>query len=304
VALGHRASEGSDAQIRDPDNVRRVLQELEGCNLVVLSGNKARLLAEAIGAGGRQYIELPHVGNTGSQSELHGSSSSGFGLCPSRVPCAALGRRGRSGKTRASTAFERVDFFHIRENHWLVHSEDETRQEEEDFAVDTTGNGPTDKQREKRRGIAAESLVASMCVLGSDGELNVATSLVDDEGVDLVFYRSAGGPTLSVQVKAHFFDSPEKIERKGMNTVLSRGTFRARDDLYLLFLVVDQFEAQIQTAWLVPSVEFRKSKTGMNLRFQASPDRDSGSPWADFQVVPPGSKELAAGIMSALARLE
>jgi hypothetical protein len=37
------------------------------------------------------------------------------------------------------------------------------------FAVDTTGNGPTDKQREKRRGIAAESLVASMCGLGSMG---------------------------------------------------------------------------------------------------------------------------------------
>jgi hypothetical protein len=133
--------------------------------------------------------------------------------------------------------------------------------------------------------------------------LNVATSLVDDEGVDLVFYRSAGGPTLSVQVKSHFFDSPEKIERKGMSTVLSRGTFRARNDLYLLFLMVDQYEARIQTAWLVPSVEFSKSKTGVNLRFQAS-DRDSGSPWADFQVVPPGSMELAAGIMSALAQIE
>ncbi|MEX1263859.1 MAG: hypothetical protein WEE66_07985 [Actinomycetota bacterium] len=65
VALGHRVSEGSDAQIRDPDNVQRVLQELEGCNLVVLSGNKARLLAEAMGASGRQYVEVPHVGNKG-----------------------------------------------------------------------------------------------------------------------------------------------------------------------------------------------------------------------------------------------
>jgi len=65
VALGHRASEGSDAQIRDPDNVGRVLRELEGCNLVVLSGNKAKLLAEAMGASGRQYVEVPHVGNKG-----------------------------------------------------------------------------------------------------------------------------------------------------------------------------------------------------------------------------------------------
>lgn len=65
VALGHGASERSDAQIRDPDNVRRVLQELEGCNLVVLSGNKAKLLAEPVGASGRQYVEVPHVGNKG-----------------------------------------------------------------------------------------------------------------------------------------------------------------------------------------------------------------------------------------------
>ena len=159
--------------------------------------------------------------------------------------------------------------------------------------MDTMGNGPTDKQREKRRGIAAESLVASMCVLGSDGKLNVATSLVDDEGVDLVFYRSAGGPTLSVQVKSHFFDAPGQIERRGVNTLLNPRVFSARDDLYLLFLVVDQYEARIQTAWLVPSVEFSNRRTGKNLRFQASPDPESGSPWAQYLVDSLGARELA-----------
>jgi hypothetical protein len=62
---GDRASEGSDAQVRHPGNVRRVLQELEGCDHVVLSGNKAKLLAEAIGASLRQYVEVPHIGNKG-----------------------------------------------------------------------------------------------------------------------------------------------------------------------------------------------------------------------------------------------
>ena len=170
--------------------------------------------------------------------------------------------------------------------------------------MDTTGNGPTDEQRGKRRGIAAESLVASMCVLGSDGELNVATSLVDDEGVDLVFYRSAGGPTLSVQVKSHFFDAPGEIERRGAKALLNPGTYRPRDDLYLLFLVVDQYAARIQTAWLVPSEEFSESKTGKNLRFQASPDPDSGSPWARYLVDPLTPGEIADRIMSALEGLE
>jgi hypothetical protein len=122
--------------------------------------------------------------------------------------------------------------------------------------------------------------------------------------VDLVFYRSAGGPTLSVQVKSHFYDAPEKIERRGVNALLNPRVFSARDDLYLLFLVVDQYEARVQTAWLVPSVEFSNRRTGKNLRFQASADPDSGSPWAHFLVDPPGSKDLAARIMSALARLE
>lgn len=65
VALGHRVSEARDTQVRDRGNVRRVLEELEGCDLVVLSGNKARLLGEAIGASRRTVFPVPHVGNRG-----------------------------------------------------------------------------------------------------------------------------------------------------------------------------------------------------------------------------------------------
>lgn len=38
-----------------------------------------------------------------------------------------------------------------------------------------------------RVGKAVEHLVAAGCILISDAKLNVSTSLVDDEGVDLVF---------------------------------------------------------------------------------------------------------------------
>jgi len=40
-----------------------------------------------------------------------------------------------------------------------------------------------------RMGKAAEHLVAAFCILATRGELNVSTSLVDDERVDLVFHR-------------------------------------------------------------------------------------------------------------------
>jgi uracil-DNA glycosylase len=65
VALGHSASEARDTQIQAPGNVERILRELEGCSLVVLSGNKASILAEALRRSGKTVIEVPHVGNKG-----------------------------------------------------------------------------------------------------------------------------------------------------------------------------------------------------------------------------------------------
>lgn len=64
-ALGDRASEAGNAEIRALSNVERVLQELEGCRLVVLSGHKARLLAEPVRRSGRAVVEVPHAGNRG-----------------------------------------------------------------------------------------------------------------------------------------------------------------------------------------------------------------------------------------------
>jgi uracil-DNA glycosylase len=63
IALGHRTSEAPDTEIRAPSNVRRVLRELEGCGLVVLCGNKAKVLAPALRESRKSIIEVPHVGN-------------------------------------------------------------------------------------------------------------------------------------------------------------------------------------------------------------------------------------------------
>jgi hypothetical protein len=65
VALGHSASEARDTEIYAPNNVRRVLREVEGCSLVVLSGNKARVLARGIRESRKTVVEVPHVGNKG-----------------------------------------------------------------------------------------------------------------------------------------------------------------------------------------------------------------------------------------------
>lgn len=57
-----------------------------------------------------------------------------------------------------------------------------------------------------RMGKAAELLVAATCILQSRAKLNVSTSIIDDEGVDLVFHLREHTATLAVQVKARMSD--------------------------------------------------------------------------------------------------
>ena len=64
-SLGHSTSEAPNTEIRAPRNVRRVLQEVEDCRLVVLGGKKAGLLAQEIQASRKTVVEVPHVGNQG-----------------------------------------------------------------------------------------------------------------------------------------------------------------------------------------------------------------------------------------------
>lgn len=73
-----------------------------------------------------------------------------------------------------------------------------------------------DNRDSARLGKAVEQLVAATCILTSGMELNVSTSFVDDEGVDLVFARTIQPKTLTVQVKS----------RRRTGTSMSRGTFR------------------------------------------------------------------------------
>lgn len=105
-----------------------------------------------------------------------------------------------------------------------------------------------------RKGRAVEHLVAAICVLASGGELN---ALTDDEGVDLSLKRRNGSRTLDVQVKARFSDEDgsAQLRRGRFNANVREETFRPREDLYVLYVVVDGSRAEIELAWLVPSEE-------------------------------------------------
>jgi hypothetical protein len=156
-----------------------------------------------------------------------------------------------------------------------------------------------------RIGKAVEHLVAASCILASGARLNVSTSLVDDEGVDVVFHQRGGVATIAAQIKSRSTNTAGIA--KGAFAAFVRGqTFRPRFDLYLLFVVVDQEAASIGPVWLVPSVAFDENApmTGRGLRrFNASTRPKASDRWRGYRLdgedVP---AQLANRLLDLLAR--
>lgn len=155
-----------------------------------------------------------------------------------------------------------------------------------------------------RMGKASEYLVAASCILATRGELNVSTSLVDDEGVDLVFHRRGSVATLAVQVKARM--STTVVVQRGQCLANVRAqTFQPRADLDMLFLAVDVDRAAIMTAWLVPSGAFaamvgQPNGKGIH-RFSASMKPESKDRWAPYRLA---AGELPQRILARLTERE
>ena len=155
-----------------------------------------------------------------------------------------------------------------------------------------------------RMGKAVEYLVAATCILASRGELNASTSLVDDEGVDLVFNRRGSSAMLAVQVKARMSDS-KRVQAGSVVAFVRSQTFRPRPDLDLLFVAVDVREARIRASWLVPSEDFAanagKPSSRGRLRFYASLSATGRDRWRDYRLEP---AELASRVLERLADLD
>lgn len=137
-----------------------------------------------------------------------------------------------------------------------------------------------------RMGKAVEHLVAAACILSTRGNLNVSTSLVDDEGVDLVFHARDGVRTLAVQVKARMSDSKTVRTKQRFIAMVREATFVPRTDLAMLFVLADVAEGRYTTAWLVPSEEFAsraKVRSDGKRRFVASLKLDTKDQWVSFR---------------------
>lgn len=168
----------------------------------------------------------------------------------------------------------------------------------------TTGSYLDKSPDSARMGKAAELLVASFCILATRGELNVSTSIVDDEGVDLVFHRRGSSATLAVQVKARMSDTKGVMAGTFIAQV-RQTTFRPRHDLDLLFVAIDIEAGSISEAWLVPSAQFLTiagSPNGRGVyRFTASMKPTSHDRWSLYRL---DASRLPIAILNRLAQLE
>ena len=155
-----------------------------------------------------------------------------------------------------------------------------------------------------RKGVAVEYLIAASCMLASDFQLNVSTSLVDDEGVDLVFHRCDGSATLAVQIKSRSWSSKIMRDHERFIAQVRRTTFHERPDLFLLFVAVDARFADYGPVWLVPSVDFAAAvaaSRGTKLRFVASASPASKDRWTEYRME---RSELPDRILEALDKIE
>jgi len=154
-----------------------------------------------------------------------------------------------------------------------------------------------------RMGKAAEYLVAAFCILATRGRLNVSTSLVDDEGVDLVFHRRDSTATLAVQVKARMSDS-KRVKSEGFVAFVRAQTFTPRPGLDMLFVAIDIARGAVMKAWLVPSEIYAdalgKPNSKGRFRFIASMKDGTQDRWRPYRLE---AEELPAAVLKRLDTL-
>ena len=137
------------------------------------------------------------------------------------------------------------------------------------------------------KGKIAATLVGVACVRESNGQINVASPFVDDEGVDLIFYRRGGtGKAILAQVKSRTKQS-KTLSRGKFRVQVRRASFKPREGYYLIFVALEQLGKGLHdTLWFIPSVDFQRKLVGQKgekvLVFESR--FDSRDMWEEYRT--------------------
>ncbi len=113
------------------------------------------------------------------------------------------------------------------------------------------------------KGKIAATLIGMACAQGSKGEINFASPFVDDEGVDLIFFRKGGGgKAVLAQVKSRTMQS-KLLSRGTFRVQVRRASFKPREGYYFIFVAFDESRKGLfDTLWFIPSVDFERKLAG------------------------------------------
>jgi hypothetical protein len=155
------------------------------------------------------------------------------------------------------------------------------------------------KRGNHSKGRPVELFVAAYCMLASKNQLNMLTSYVDDDGVDLVLKRWQREALLAIQVKACFVGSKGVDDNREFTCKLNPSTFRASDDSYVLLTVVDEGQVKLDPIWLVPSTYLKKSS--LQVRINLNTVGQGMNQWDRFLVT---IEDLPSHVLQILDSLE
>ncbi|MFC1940472.1 hypothetical protein ACFLXO_07315 [Chloroflexota bacterium] len=113
------------------------------------------------------------------------------------------------------------------------------------------------------KGKIAATLIGMGCAQGSNGGINFASPFVDDDGVDLIFFRKGGsGKAILAQVKSRTMKS--KLLSQGTFRVqVRRANFKPGEGYYFIFVALDESGKGLHDAlWFIPSVDFERKLAG------------------------------------------
>ncbi|MGG1520212.1 hypothetical protein ABE504_32880 [Paenibacillus oryzisoli] len=137
-----------------------------------------------------------------------------------------------------------------------------------------------------QKGKLIESQIANMLTLVSDGQINVSIPIVDDDGIDLLVNRKGCFNVVFLQVKSRFVTTSGFKNR--LDFQVQKSSFKVSDNFYILCVYFDQAKNEIDTMWLIPSIEVKNQSVSLELHFRIVANRNevSNDKWSGFKVTP------------------
>jgi hypothetical protein len=136
-------------------------------------------------------------------------------------------------------------------------------------------------------GKIAVTLIGIACAQQSNGQINFASPFVDDEGVDLIFFRKGGsGKAILAQVKSRTVQS-KLLSHGTFRVQVRRASFKPRKGYYFIFVALDESgKGLLDTLWFIPSLDFERKLAGQTnktvLVFQSR--FNSNDMWAQYRT--------------------